>query len=393
MAKLLTPYNYGLAALVLTTNEFVNVFTKNGIWAKLIQVDAEQLEEHCQTAYWLNWIVCGTLFVLQCLAALSVAWFYNDRQIILPICTMAVVYLLLPPGLVHASLIQRENRLHVSAIANALQVSSDNLLTMGLAFFGFGMWAIILPKVLVTPIWVLIYRWNHRWSPPKRFTLTRWQELFTFGRNVFGVELLTTVRDHVDYIVVGSFLGVHALGVYYFAFNAGLGISMSAINAIDSSLYPHLSSACSDPGKFRQTYLASLKTIAWIIVPLVALQSILAPMYVPLIFDPQWIPAIPILILICLSAIPRPFAKAASQSLWLLDKTQWDVAWNLAFTVIFVVALLIGVQWDIIGVAAAVFLTHAVVLPIFTVAASRHVLAAATKEQTKGLQWLGYTQF
>ncbi len=139
------------------------------------------------------------------------------------------------------------------------------------------MWAIILPKVLVTPIWVLIHRWNHQWSPPKRFTLTRWRELFTFGRSVFGVEILTTVRDHVDYIVVGSFLGIQALGVYYFAFNAGLGISMSAINAIDSALYPHLSGARSDPDKFRHTYLGSLKTIAWIIIPLVTLQSSLAP--------------------------------------------------------------------------------------------------------------------
>ncbi len=138
LAKLLTPYDYGLAALVLTTNEFVNVFTKNGIWAKLIQVDAEQLEEHCQTAFWMNWIVYGSLFVLQCGVALPVAWVYNDPQIVLPICTLAVVYLLLPPALVHASLIQRENRLQVLAIANALQVSSDNLLTMGLAFFGFG---------------------------------------------------------------------------------------------------------------------------------------------------------------------------------------------------------------------------------------------------------------
>ena len=102
-------------------------------------------------------------------------------------------------------------------------------------------------------------------------------------------------------------------------------------------------------------------------------------MYVPLVFDPKWIPAIPVLILICLSAIPRPFAKAASQGLWLIDKPQWDVAWNLAFTVIFVVALLIGVQWQIFGVATAVLLTHVVILPIFTVAASRHVLMAATR--------------
>ena len=110
-----------------TTNEFVNVFTKNGIWAKLIQVDAEQLEEHCQTAYWMNWIVCGALFVLQCGVACRSSGPITT-YIVLPICTLAVVYLLLPPALVHASLIQRENRLQISAVANALQVSSDNLL-------------------------------------------------------------------------------------------------------------------------------------------------------------------------------------------------------------------------------------------------------------------------
>ena len=378
LAKLLTPYDYGLAALVLTTNEFVNVFTKNGIWAKLVQVEGGELEEYCQTAYWANWMVCGSLCVFQCLVAFPVAWFYRDRTVILPICTMALTYLLLPVGLVHASLIQRESRLEVSAVANAVQVSIDNLLTMLFAFFGLGMWAIVLPKVLVSPIWVGIHRWNHPWTPPETFTLARWQGLFTFGRSIFGIEVLTTVRDYVDYLIVGSFVGIQALGHYYFAFNAGLGISMSAIGAIDLALYPHLCNARSDSGKLRQVYLDSLKTIAWIIVPLVLLQSSLAPLYVPLVFGSQWIPTIPVLILICLSALPRPFAKAASQSLWLMDKPQVDMMWNLVFTILFVVALLVGVQWDIFGVAAAVLLTHAIVLPIFTVTVSRQVLAAAT---------------
>ena len=165
LARLLTKYDYGLAALVLTTNEFINVFTQNGIWDKLIQTDEKDLKQLSQTAYCLNWIICGSLFITQCLISVPVAWFYNDNQIILPICVMALVYLIIPLALVQASLSQRENRLHVMALANGLQVSIDNILTIVLAFLGLGMWAIVLPKVLVAPIWVIVHYFNNPWRP------------------------------------------------------------------------------------------------------------------------------------------------------------------------------------------------------------------------------------
>ena len=373
LARLLSKYDYGLAALVLTTNEFVNVFTQNGVWDKLIQSDESDLKQLCQTAYCLNWIVCGALFIIQCLISVPVALFYKDNQIILPICIMALVYLMIPISLVQASLTQRENRLHVMALANGLQVSIDNVLTIILAFLGWGMWAIVLPKVIVAPIWVIVHYVNNPWRPTREFTLINWQEIMRFGRSVLGVKLMNTLRNNLDYLIAGRFLGVEALGIYYFAFNAGLGISMSAINAVDSALFPHLCAARSDPEQFKERYFSSLKTIAWIVFPLVLLQSTLAPFYVPIIFGQKWLPAIPILILICLSAIPRPFANAASRVLWALDKPNWDLRWNAFFTAFFAIALLIGVNWGIIGVAAAVLLAHGVALPMYSIWVTRNM--------------------
>jgi len=373
LARLLSKYDYGLAALVLTTNEFVNVFTQNGIWDKLIQSDESDLKQLSQTAYCLNWIICGALFITQCLISIPVAWFYKDTQIILPICVMALVYLMIPISLVQASLTQRENRLHVMALANGLQISIDNILTIILAFCGLGMWAIVLPKVIVGPIWVIVHYFNNPWRPSKEFTLVNWQEIIRFGRSVLGVKLMNTLRNNLDYLIAGRFLGVEALGIYYFAFNAGLGISMSAINAVDSALFPHLCAARSDPAQFKERYFSSLRTIAWIVFPLVILQSSLAPIYVPIIFGQKWLAAIPILILICLSAIPRPFANAASRVLWALDKPDWDLRWNLFFTTFFAIALLIGVNWGIIGVAAAVLIAHAIALPLYSIWVTRNI--------------------
>jgi O-antigen/teichoic acid export membrane protein len=93
LARLLSPYDYGLAAVVLTTKDFADVFSlKAGIGAKIIQADERDVEVLSNTAYWLNWILCAALFIIQCIAAFPIAWFYGNTQVILPICIVARLY-------------------------------------------------------------------------------------------------------------------------------------------------------------------------------------------------------------------------------------------------------------------------------------------------------------
>ncbi|MEM9276336.1 MAG: lipopolysaccharide biosynthesis protein [Cyanobacteria bacterium P01_F01_bin.143] len=379
LARFLTQYDYGLAAIVLTTNEFVRVFTQNGIGIKLIQADEEKVESLAQSAYWLNWMIFTGLFFVQCIAAFPIAFIYGDQQLILPICVMGLGLLLVPHGLVQVFLIRRENRLRILSIVQMVQISTDNILSLIFAIAGFGMWSIVLPKILVSPIWVIFMLRNHSWRPKCKFTNNHWRELIRYGRAVLGVELLNTLRNNLDYLIVGRFLSIEALGVYYFAFNAGLGISLGIIKSLKLALLPHLCSVRTNIREFKTRYLNSLKTIAMIIIPMVLLQSAFAPFYVPIVFGEKWIVAIPVLILICLSAIPRPFADSASQLLLAVDKPEIDLKWNLLFTVVFAIALSIGVHWQSQGVAASVLITHGVFMPLFTIWATRYVFRQRAK--------------
>jgi teichuronic acid exporter len=381
LARFLSPYDFGLAAIILTTHEFIQVFSRNGIDAKLIQADEEDVEKLAQSSYWLGWLVFVALFIVQCLVAFPIAWIYKDNQIILPICLMALNFFLIPIASVQAALIMRENRIKVFALSNTIQITTDNLLSLALAFGGWGMWAIVLPKILVGPIWVYIMLRNHAWRPKGSFTTAYWKDLFDFGRNVLGVELLKTLRSNLDYLIVGRFLGLQELGIYYFAFNSGLGISLGVINAIGTSLFPHLCAVRSDLSQLWEQYRNSLKTIALAIIPLVLLQSSLAPFYVPIVFGQKWVAAIPVLVLICLSAIPRPFADATSQLLLAVNKSQIDLRWNLLFTGVFALSLLIGVQWQSLGVAIAVLATHVVLLPLFVLWGTRYVFTRLPLQQ------------
>lgn len=368
IARFLTPYDYGLVAIILTVREFTHVFTRVGIGLKLIQANEEDLEELCNAAYWLNWVIFIGVFFIQCLAAFPVAWFYGDNSLILPICVSALVYLILPLSAIQYPLIHRQHRLEVTALNNVVQNTVSSILGAILAAFGLGMWAIVIAGVLVSPLWVYVYCSNHPWRPTSGFTTKRWGELMGFGSSILGIELLKTLRNNLDYLIVGRFIGIDQLGVYYFAFNAGLGISLSLINSLNSALYPHLCAAKAEWHNFRKRYFNSLKAIAIVIIPIVILQSSLAPFYVPIIFGEKWVAAgaVPVLILICLSAIPRPFADAASQLLTAIDKPYLDLRWNVIFTVIFAGGLLIGVQWQALGVASAVLLINAVFMPLYT---------------------------
>ncbi|MGF1478663.1 MAG: lipopolysaccharide biosynthesis protein [Cyanophyceae cyanobacterium] len=376
LARLFSAQDYGLMAIIYTTFEFANVLTlRGGIGAKIIQADEKDVPTFCNTSYWLNWMLCGAVFIVQCAAAFPIARFYDNNRLILPLCTMALMYLTLPLFLINTALIERENRLKITALCNAAHSFLVNLITISLALLGLGIWAIVWSMVLSMPVWILITWRNHPWRPPTTVHLERWQEIARFAKNLLGVDLLTRLRLNLDYLIVGKFLGIEELGIYYFAFNAGSGITMNVVNSLMLALYPHLCLVRQHTERFKARYLSSLKTIALIVVPLVLLQSTLAPFYVPLIFGEKWTSAIPVLMLICLSVIPRTFKWAASLLFNATDRTHLTLTFDLGFTLIFAAALFIAVQSGVLSVAMAVLTIYLLSSLSFNIFAWRQVFA------------------
>lgn len=363
LSRSLQPYQYGLAAIVLTTYEFTSTFTSVGITAKIVHANEEDLEKICNGAYWLNCVLFISLFIIQCLMSIPISLFYNETDLILPICLLSLNYLVGPVGSIQSALIKRENRLKVIALGTSLQMSAASVLSAIFALMGLGMWAVVLPRVLSFPISNFVYLRNHSWRLSSGFTTEHWGEIFDYGRNILGLCLLKTLRNNLDYLIVATFLSVKDLGTYYFAFNAGLGISMTIINSINSALFPYLCKFRRNYSILKLEFFKVLKIIALIIIPFVAFQTSMANWYVPIIFGDKWVTAIPILILICLSAIPRPFVDAATILLMTHDKPQYSLRLDMLFTVFFMTLLFFGVQWGTIGVALAVLTSYVIFVP------------------------------
>ncbi|MDS3859211.1 lipopolysaccharide biosynthesis protein [Thermosynechococcaceae cyanobacterium BACA0444] len=380
-ARLLSPEDFGLVAIVLSLDQFIVAFSQFGISEKLAQVEEELLEDYCHTVFWLGWLINISLCLIQCLLAFPLAHFYGDPRLVLPIFILSITYLIRANSIVQGGLVLRENRLNVFAISDAVGNIATNLMTIVLALLGAGYWSLLIPQVLLAPLWVIIINKSRPWQLKQGFSIPYVKDVFNFGYNIFGLQVLSTLRGNIDNLLIGRFLGIEALGMYYFAFNSGLGISLSLLGIFNTALYPHLCAAQGQITELKARYLEGLKTIALVAFPLILLQSSLAHFYIPIIFGQKWIPAIPIVVLICLSALPRPFADAASRLLWAVGKPNIDLGWSVIFSIILTISIVLGLPAGIIGVATSVLLACIIFLPLFTLWASHYVFKSSRVSQ------------
>jgi PST family polysaccharide transporter len=165
-----------------------------------------------------------------------------------------------------------------------------------------------------------------------------------------------------------------------------------------SILYPNLCAVKDNAIELKARFISNLKKIALIAVPLISLQAGLAFIYVPIVFGDQWLNAVPILTLLCLSALPRPLAESASALTLATGRIDLDFKWNMVFTVIFIVSVSIAVNISLTAVASTILIIYAVSQPLYLAYVWRQVfgddalLASQVAQSTITNSTLGNTE-
>lgn len=354
IARTMDPAAIGLAAAAMAASDLLKSLTENGVVHRIIRAKPEELEAVCRTAYLIFWAWCGGLFVLQLALAGVLCIFFGEPLIGAMIALLAIEYLFMPGGLTQCALAMREGRLKSTAAISGAQIVGANLLTVVLALIWPSPLAIVLPKVISAPVWLIGMRRLRPWtlSAGPRAALS---EFTRFGAAIIGVEIMKAIRLQADKLVIGGLLGAEALGAWFFAVNAGFGLATSLATAFSIVLFPHLCAA-----KDRdQAMSKALKTGLAIMVPLVLLQAAAAPIYVPIIFGEKWANITGLVSILCLTAIPGLVWSATAQWLRANDRAgvEFLLSAGLAVAGIGSIALLAplgleAVAWGLLATAA-----------------------------------------
>jgi O-antigen/teichoic acid export membrane protein len=385
IARRLGPAELGIAAIALTSFEIIRAFAGSGIGQMVARATPEQLAATAATASRANWMLCFALAGIQILAGALLAAFTGRTELVLMVGCLAGVFLLMPLGLMQCYLVIRANRLATIARVSTVQLVADNALTAALAVAGLGAWAIVLPKLLTAPIWVIGMRRAATWSRDPSAIAIPFSEMTRFAAPILGTELLAALRMNLDKLLVTAILGVEILGVYYFAFNAGLGLSLSLTNALSASVYPALSALAGSPSEMLARFNRILWRNALPVSLVIAAQAAAALVYVPVVFGGHWADAAPLVALLCVSAITRPVWDAAAQLLRAAGLPGFEFAGALIYSVVYLAAfaafLPFGLATGITALAFAALLLNVALAAWARSLVLRHAVAPSPTGQ------------
>lgn len=328
VARMLDAEAIGIAAAAMAAGDILKALTENGVGQRIIAAPDDELEARCVSARRIFWVWCTGLCGLQ-LGLAGLLWGAGATTMAALLALLAFEYLFMPAGLVQAALAMREGKLRQTAAIAGGQIVGANLMTAVLAVVWASPLALILPRVMSAPIWLVLMRRLRQWAPNPKAAPAPLRPFVRYGWAVLGVEVVKVLRLQADKLVVGAMLGAETLGIYYLAFNAGLGLATSFTQAFSVVIFPYLCATVDRLGALRHGLTVSLA----VLTPLVLAQACLAPFYVPLLFGADWNGPTHVVSILCLAALPNVIWSAAAGWLRAEGRPQQEFAVSFGLAV------------------------------------------------------------
>lgn len=366
VARVMEAEAIGLAAAAIAAGDILKSLTEAGVVQRIIAARDTALPGVVTTARRLFTLWCIGLFAVQCLFA-GAMWLWTGQVLIpLMISLLALEYLVMPAGIVHCALAMRAGKLTGTAGVAGGQVVLANILTAALAVVFPSPLALIIPRVITAPVWLIGMRKLHPDTPKPSGDAAPVRHFVGFGACLLGSEVVKTLRLQGDKLVIGATLGAEALGIYFFAFNAGLSLATSVSTAFSRVIFPKITAATN---RARATgdaiWLGLLLT-----TPIVILQALAAPYYVPFLLGDEWAYISPIVAILCLAAIPTMVWSGTAQWLRAEDRALTELAVTTVLTAAMLTVTyllapygLATIAWGYLAVSCAVQLVASV--PLF----------------------------
>ncbi len=363
LARLLTPADFGLVAMVAAFTAFVGLFKDLGLTMATVQ-RAQVTHEQVTVLFWINVALSLVLVAICALSAPAVAWLYGEPRLALVTLAIAAQFLFAGLGAQHTALLRRHMRFGALATVEILSQLAGVVAAVALAWQGAGYWALVAMVGATTfthmvLVWVL-----SPWRPGRPRRGVGAGEMIRFGGHLTGFNFVNYFTRHMDHVMLGAAWGAASLGIYSKAYGL-LMLPLQQINApLAAVAIPGLSRLQAEPERFRRFYCRMIQLIAYATMPLVVLMGILAEEIVLALLGAQWIEAATVFRIFAFFGFSQAVVVTTGWVLMALGRASRMLRWGVFQSALIMVAFALGLPWGATGVAVgATIFSCLIVLP------------------------------
>jgi PST family polysaccharide transporter len=352
LARLLTPKDFGLIAMVTAITGFIMVFKTLGLSQATVQRD-DVNHGQVSTLFWINVAVGVCLMLITLALAPAIAWFYKDPRLVAVTAALSPAFVFSGLTVQHEALLRRQMRLTTVAVRDVVAMSAGILTALLCAWAGWGYWSLVWMQVATSATNAVGVWLASGWIPGRPVRRSGVRSMLKFGGWLTGYGILNHFSRNFDTLLLGRFWGAQALGIYAKAYSLLL-LPMGQVTApMTAVAIPALSRLQDKPDRFRCYYLRAVKLIAYISMPSVVMMVVLSKEMVLIFLGPQWREAIPIFMILGISAVLQPAIATVGWVYVSLGRSRRMMAWAGWVAPLRVLSFIIGLPWGAFGVATA----------------------------------------
>lgn len=356
LARLLDPNVYGTIALVTIFTTIMQIFVDSGMGNALIQKkDADDLD--FSSVFYFNIVMCSVLYLIMFFLAPFIAKFYKIPELTAVIRVLSLILVISGVKNVQQAYVSRHlmfKRFFFATLGGTIGAAVIGIL---MAYFGFGVWALVAQMLFNTTIDTLILWITVKWRPKKMFSMQRLKSLFSYGWKLLISALLDTVYNNIRQLIIGKVYTKSDLAYY----NNGKKYPeylVSNINtAIDSVLLPTMSNEQNHPERVKSMTRRAIKTATFIIMPLMVGFAVCSRQLVSLILTDKWLPSVPFMQIFCISFAFYPIHTANLNAIKAMGRSDLFLKLEIIKKSIGVVTIIIAIKFGVMAMAYSMLIT------------------------------------
>jgi O-antigen/teichoic acid export membrane protein len=372
LARLLTPEDFGLAALTLTFSALALVLSDPSLTARLVQ-RRDITEADRSTVFWAT-LAAGILCTG---AGVALSWpiaaFYGEAALQPLLAVESATFLLVSLSATQVALMTREMSFRELELRDMAGTAIGGLAAVGAAFLGAGVWAIVIQSIVSAAIATLLLWRFSVWRPRRLFSWSSLRDSGSFGLKLFASRLLSFLNLNADNLLVGRHLGSTALGFYSIAYNVMYAPLLRVTAPIQNVMVPAFSRLQDERERLGNAWLRGAAVSAAIAMPAYLGMLAVAPDFVPVVLGERWADAVPVLQLLCICGILQGIQMLQTPLLQARGRAGSLLRYHLVATPVNIAGFAIGLQWGIAGVAAGFAVARALMVPVITRMSCREV--------------------
>ena len=292
LVRLIDPSAYGQFSLVTSIIGFLSIFSFNNFIGYTLQVQRDD-DTHYQEHFTAGAVLQLGMFVITNIVGFALRWVPAYASVAPLLHVMSLTFLFEWPCELRRKMIERAFDWRRLRVVHAAGLALNAALAVTLALMGAGVYALLVPGLVVT--WPFIYDLfaNEHWRPSWSWSWEKYKKAWSFGVTRMASGLTLYGKQLLESAALAAVLGFSGLGILTRSIGLAQMFCQKFASQLMYAIYPILTR--SGPGSGAHIGGLILRLVAWTVAPIAVCLSVLAGPVVGTVYGKKWFTVVPLL--------------------------------------------------------------------------------------------------